>query len=489
LKAQSPRRLVAKKPDAADKKSVVAEQNARFTPTPTDDSATGDDAAARLDEVKRARLDMARRKEELKALKMAREIEALETMVATPETAETPPPDETADKEPPGKEPVAYPVAPPVPLARARRRHWGALVSFVLMVLAPLVVSAWYLTERAAPRYVSSSGFSVRTEEVGSALDLLGAVTQISGSSSSDTDILYQFIQSQELVARADEALDLRTLWAKGDPDVDPVFSYHPPGTIEDLVDYWERMVGVYSDSGTGLIDLQVQAFTPEDAQRINQFIYDESSAMINRLSAIAREDATRYAREELEQTVGQVKVARELLTRFRNETQIVDPEASIQSQMGILSSLQSQLAQTLIDLDILLQSTREGDPRVTQAQRRIEVTEARIAEERQKLGIGTKGASSPEGEAFADLVGEYERLLVDREFAEESYAAARASYDSAVAEARRQTRYLAAHVRPTIAQSAKHPELAQLLGLVALFSFLLWSILILSAYALRDRR
>ena len=450
----------------------------------TDDGKSVDsqDAANRLDEVKRERLDMARRKEELKAIKMRRELEKLEAIVGPTDDDDDAPTDAKARRA--GK---SLHVAPPVPEARSRPRHWTALFSFLLLVIAPMAAATWYLYERAAPRYVSTSGFSVRSEETGSALDLLGAVAQVSGSSSSDTDILYQFIQSQELVTRADEVLDLRAIWSKGDPDVDPIFTYHAPGTIEDLVDYWKRMVGVYSDSGTGLIDVEVQAFTPEDAQRINEFIYNESSAMINRLSAIARDDATSYAREELQATVEQVKVAREALTRFRNETQIVDPNASIQSQMGILSSLQSQLAQTLIDLDILLQTTSQGDPRVTQAQRRIEVTEARIAEERNKLGIGNSNSS--EGTAFADLVGEYERLQVDREFAEASYAASRAAFDSAVAEARRQTRYLAAHVRPTFAESAQHPKELQLLGLLFLFLFLTWSLLVLMVYALKDRR
>lgn len=456
-------------------------------------SSSEDQAASRLNVVKRERLEMAHRKEELKAIKMRQDLEKLEAKVAEPATQ--PIPIEEKPVAQPAAALVQRPHIPIVPRARTRPRHLGAMVSFLVLVVIPVLVSFWYLSERASPRYVSVSGFSVRSEEVNSAIDLLGAVTQISGSSSSDPDILYQFIQSQEMVSRADSELDLRALWAKGNPEKDPVFAYHPPGTIEDLVDYWGRMVGVYSDSGTGLIDVEVQAFTPQDAQRINQFIYDESSSMINRLSAIAREDSTRYAREELEQTVEQVKVAREALTRFRNVTQIVDPEANIQSQMGILSSLQSQLAETLIDLDILLQtSSRDTDPRVIQARRRVDVIEARIADERRNLGLGNSDAPAPgpddkDEDAFANLVGEYERLLVDREFAEQSFSAARTSYDSALAEARRQTRYLAAHVQPTMAEAAKHPQIYQMMALVGLFSFLFWSILTLTAYALRDRR
>lgn len=377
-------------------------------------------------------------------------------------------------------------VAPTVPRARLRKRHWMLYISFVFLVMAPSAISYWYLYTRAADRYVSTVSFSVRTEEIGSAIELLGGVSALSGSSTSDTDILYDFIQSQDLVRLAQEQLDLRAVWAKGDPDVDPIFSYHPPGTIEDLVSYWRRMVGVFA-SGNGLLEVQVQAFSAQEAQKIATLVYDESSALVNRLSAVAREDATGYAREELDRSVERLKVAREELTRFRNRTQIVDPSASVQSQMGLLSSLQLQLAEALINLDIVREQAGPDDPRVTQAVRKVAVIENRIALERDKLGIGTEASDG--ASAFADLVGEYERLSVDQRFAEESYTASLAAYDVAVAEARRQSRYLTAHVRPTLAEASVEPERVTLWGLVTLFAFLSWTILSLAAYALRDRR
>jgi len=382
----------------------------------------------------------------------------------------------------------AIPVMPPADLAGPRPRHWLILISFVLLTVVPTVVSAWYLWTRAADRYVSYAGFSVRTEEVSSAIDLLGGVAGLSGSSSSDPQILYAFIRSQDMVARIDARLDLRGIWARVDSSDDPVYAYHPPGTIEDMTVYWQRMVKAYNDD-SGLIDLEVQAFTAEDAHAIAAAIYDESTAMINKLSAIARADATSYAKEELDTAVSQLREARVAMTQFRNRNQIVDPTASVQSQMGLLSSLQLQLAETLIDLDILRQSASQTDPRVTQAERRVEVIRTRIAEERRKLGIGAGDSGSDDHNAFADIIGDYERLQVDLEFAEQSYTAARAAYGAATAEARRQSRYLAAHVQPTLPQRPEHPRRVTILGLVAMFAFLTWALVVLSAYALRDRR
>ncbi|WP_245848143.1 capsule biosynthesis protein [Actibacterium ureilyticum] len=374
------------------------------------------------------------------------------------------------------------PVAPPVPAGRPRRRHGLVLGSLILLVVLPAALMAGYLWRQAADQYASTLGFSVRQEESTAAFELFGGMTALSGSSSSDTDILYEFLQSQELVATLDRRLDLRGLWSR--PENDPVFAFDPPGSIEDLVDYWGRMVRVSHDSSTGLIEVRALAFDAGDAQRITQEIFAESSKMINELSDIAREDAIRYARADLDGAEARLRIARQDLTTFRNRNQIVDPTMDTQSRMGLVTTLQEQLAQALIDLDLLRQTTREADPRIKTAELKIQVIQSRIQDERDKLGAGT-GADG----AFADLVGEYERLTVDREFAEQAYTTALAAFDAARSDAQRQSRYLAAHVRPTLPEQAEYPQRLILWSVAVLFLGLIWSVMVLVGYSLRDRR
>jgi capsular polysaccharide transport system permease protein len=359
------------------------------------------------------------------------------------------------------------------------------LLSFVALVALPVAAAAVYLWMIAADQYASTVGFSVRKEDVSSPLEILGGITQLSGSSTSDTDILYEYIQSQKMVALLQQRLDLEALWSR--PEADPVFAYQPGGTIEDLVKYWSRMVKVYYDTGSGLIEIRVLAFDADDAKRIAESIFSESSDMINQLSAVARADAVRYANEELDQAVERLKQAREAITRFRNENRVVDPTADIETQAGILGTLQAQLAEAQIDLDLLDETTRASDPRITRAERRVRVIEMRIDDERRKRGI--TGSGDDNQALFSTLVGEYERLIVDREFAEQTYISALAGRDAALAEARRQSRYLAAHIEPTRAERALYPQRAVLLGLLGLFLFMIWAILVLVSYSLKDRR
>lgn len=375
---------------------------------------------------------------------------------------------------------LSYPVAG---ASRTRARHWAVVLSFAVFVALPACLWGWYLWARAADQYASHMGFSVRAEETSSAIELLGGITELSSASSTDTDILYDFLQSQALVQQIDAELDLRMIWSRVSPQQDPVFAYHAPGTIEDLVAHWRRMVQIGYDPASGLIDVRVLAFTPEEAQEIAMLITQRSSRMINMLSDAAREDAIRHARDERTRAEDRLSVARVAMTAFRNRTQIVDPTIDTQGQMGLVTNLQAQLAEALIELDLLRDTTRASDPRIEQSERRIAVIEDRIEAERAVLG------AAGDGTAFADLVDEYERLAVDVEFAQEAYTVALAAYDFALSEAQRQSRYLATHIQPTLAEAAEYPMRPMLLALGIGFLLLTWTVLVLVGYALRDRR
>lgn len=371
-----------------------------------------------------------------------------------------------------------------------KRRHWGLIFSFLLVVALPLAATIFYLTEVAVDQYSSSTGFTIRQEEGGSASDLLGGLASITGSStSSDADILYEYIQSQEIVMALDDELDLRAYYSQHWSD-DPAFSLWPDATIEDLLRFWTRVVRISYDQATGLIDLEVLAFDAETAQKISQLIVRESQQMINDLNEAARADAMRYARVDLEESLSRLKVAREALTQFRTRTQIVDPATDLQGRMGVLSNLQQQLAEALVQYDLVRGDAREGDPRVVQELRRIEVIRERIAEERRNFASADRsGETGGLSESYPDLIGEFESLSVDQEFAEETYRASLTALDAARANASRQSLYLAAYVRPTLAQSSEFPQRGMISLLVGLFLFLGWGTLTLIYYSIRDRR
>ncbi len=385
------------------------------------------------------------------------------------------------------------PVAPQVieirPMARRagmRKRHWGLALGFLLIVVTPLALVGYYLTAHATDQFASVAGFSVRQEDSPSSLEALGGLTQfVGGSTSGEADMLYEYIRSQDLVAAIDKRLHLTDHYTAPYKS-DPIFALAPGGTIENLVEYWQRVVLVSYDQNTGLINLTVLAFSPDMAQNLAREILTESQLLVNELNAASRSDSLKYAEEDLKESVSRLKAAREALVHFRTRTQIVDPESDLRGRMGVLNSLQQQLAQAMIDYDIIAQDTGPEDPRVVQALRRIEVIRERIAAERRNFAEDENIGGV---EAYPALLAEYEGLMVDREFAEETYRVSLAGLDIARSNAARQSRYLSTYVQPTLPQTAEFPRRWVIFGMAALFFVLLWSILTLMFYALRDRK
>jgi len=371
--------------------------------------------------------------------------------------------------------------------AKMRKRHGRLLYSFLGLVLVPFVAAVLYLWIVADDQYSSTTGFTVRKDEGNTASELLGGLSSLTGGAgSADGDILYEFILSLEIVKSVDAALDLRghyeAHWGS-----DPVFALKPGSSAEELLSYWQRIVRISYDQGTGLIEVRVLAYSGDMAQKIGREIVAQSQQMINALNDQARADALRYAQLDLDTAVARLKSAREALTQFRSRTKIVDPEADLQGRLGVMNNLQQQLAEALIEHDLLLQTATATDPRVAQAARRIDVIRARIRDERDTFTSDNTDTGAV-GEDYPQLIAEFEGLSVDREYAEQTYRATLAALELARANAARQSRYLAAYVQPTLPETSEFPRRFVLSGLVLLFLTLVWSIMALVYYSLRDR-
>lgn len=384
----------------------------------------------------------------------------------------------------PTKQRKQVPFAPPVPSAKWRLRHKWVAGSFVLCVLVPLVISAWYLYTRAADQYASTVAFSVRSEEPGNGLEMLGGIAELSGSGANDSDVLYDYLISQQFVGEAEQAIGLSRLWS--DPENDVIFGYNASGTIEDLLKHWRLMVDVSHDAARGIIEVRARAFSPEAAVAINNVVLQASTDLINQINGVAREDLVRYALEDLQRAKGQLATARQDLTRFRIENNIVDPMVDAAQKSSQIARLDEQLTQALIDVEMLSGNTRVGDTRLAQAEQRARVIRKRIAQER--AGISS-GANEVGRANMAQLFGEYERLVVDVEFAELRYRSSRASFDAALSETRRKTRYLAAHVHPTEPQKSMFPRRAVILSMIGGALILAWMSFVLIGFSFLDRR
>jgi capsular polysaccharide transport system permease protein len=370
----------------------------------------------------------------------------------------------------------------PLALPKLQRRHRLLIASFALIVAIPSLIAALYLMIFAANQYHSRAAFSVRSENFSGTLSALSAFTQIGSTSAPESAILYDYIRSQELMEQVDAKVDLTRIFNRAGLDFYFRLGRHP--TSEEMLRYWQSMIQVTLDQTTSILTLEVHAFTPEDAVAIAQQIIENSSGLVNRLSAIAREDTLAASAEDLAEAQDRLREASRQIRVFREENSIIDPSQDVMGQMGLLGALQSQLASVLVEKETILpQVSSDRDPRLSVIDRKIAAIRNQIAEERARV-------REPEGgnQALSAVIGQYEALRVEEEFARTTYTAAMAALEAARAEARRQSRYLAVHINPTLADDSLYPRRALLAALVFLGLFAAWSVMVLAYYNMRDR-
>jgi capsular polysaccharide transport system permease protein len=373
------------------------------------------------------------------------------------------------------------------PPARPRRRHWLVAATFFLAVIMPTLMAATYLNWTAADRYGSRVAFSIRSNQASAPLEILGAVTQLGNSSVlTDGQVLYDFIQSQQIIETVRAQLPLAAYFNRA--PLDWVFSLGEDQPVEELIDYWNRMVDVSLDPITGILTIEARAFAPAEAQAIAAAILAASADLVNRLADTAREDAVRYAAVELAGAEERLRSIRVRLREFRNLEQEVDPSQNARIAIGLVAGLEEELSQARVQLDLLSGALDDTAPRIMFLNRQIDSLLARIAAERTRLGSGLV-LGDADKRSLSEVVGEFEELVVDREFAEQSYTVALATYQQAQAEARRRHRYLAAHIEPTLSQEPQYPDRPLLIAAVFLLALAGWSILVLAGYNIRDRR
>lgn len=363
-----------------------------------------------------------------------------------------------------------------------RRRILAA--SFLICVLIPALLGAFYYAVLASDRYVSGAGFAVRGMDGGIGGDLIGAVTGLAstGSTTSDSYILLKFLKSRDLIEKLEADFPLREHY--GADSIDFLSRLDPARDIEHVVEYWASRIHTAFDSTSGIVTFEVEAFTPEDAERVATLVLSYGRELVNDLSSLARRDAVAYATSEVERAETRLRLALDALRAFRETERSIDPAGAARIQLELIGGLERQLAEIRARIAALEGSVASDAPSLRSLVRQAEALESQIAAQRSEIGVNEDGSA---GTALTGQLAAYETLEIERNFAQQTYASALSSLEKARVEADRQQRYLAVYSAPAVPQYPLYPRRA--LNTFLLFGVLtlVWGIGVLIVYAVRD--
>ncbi|MBX3566519.1 MAG: hypothetical protein KF914_00580 [Rhizobiaceae bacterium] len=380
----------------------------------------------------------------------------------------------------PAVEETVQPAAAPV--RKLRRLGW-AKISFMLAVLLPVVLVGLYYAFVASDHYRSEMRFSVRGTEK-SGLETLG-LTALPGASTQAADayIVIDYIHSTQILLDIKQKLgiDVRRYFAG--PEIDPVYRIDADMPLEEFVYYWRWMIDASYNSTTSITTFQVTAFSSPDATAIAQAVLNVSNQLVNDLSTKARLQLISTAQSEVTRTEDRLIEARQAVAAFRDREQTANPTMVAESDQVIIQGLEKTLIELKSRRAALLSTVDPNSPSVR-------VLDRQIASYTTELDLKRRGMGSGQGTGANNLstqLNEYNALALEQEFAEKAYTSALSSLETSQAEARRQDRYFAIAVEPTVPDVALYP-LRIINTIIAFFALCVaWLIGYLVVQAVRD--
>ena len=322
-----------------------------------------------------------------------------------------------------------------------------------------------------------------------SPLDLLG-LAALPGTTSQTPDayIVVDYMKSTQVLSDIQDRLgiDVRVFFSR--ENIDPVYRIDPQMPLAEFIDYWNWMTNADFNSTTAIATFTVRAFRADDAAVITNAVLQLSSQLVNDLATEARVQLIASARDEVERTEERLKQARQVVRQFRDREQAIDPQQQAQTGQELLMGLERELVELKTRRTALLATVSVESPSVRVINRQIEALEGEIQQQLARFGSGGEG-DSVRRRNLSDVVNEYSELIVEQEFAEKAYTSALSSLETSQAEARRQERYFAIVVKPTLPEGALYPEriLNTLLAIALLL--IVWLLVYLLVQAVRDHR
>nr|WP_319486575.1 hypothetical protein [uncultured Cohaesibacter sp.] len=363
-----------------------------------------------------------------------------------------------------------------------KRRIFTKLSALIVIIL-PTIVAATYFMLIASNLYAVETRFSVRGANNVVSSDILGLVTGTTGSGSTTADsyILMDYLVSRPMLEKLESQIDLFEVY--GGEHADFVAALHRDAPMEDVVEYWKKMISISYDTTSQIIVIEVKAFTPENAVLVAKKVLSLSEELVNNLSEQERVDALRQSNAELILKQAELKEIRRQVRDFRDREKIIDPSKTAESQIETLSGLEQEIAKAEAELRAKSKYLDETAPSLQMLRTRIASMRSQITQERSKISEEGGG----DQQSISQLIQTYRDLLMDQEFAEKAVTSAMVAVEKARLEASSRQRYLVTFVEPLMPEISLYPKRLMNILVTFLVSALAWAIGILVFYSVRD--
>ncbi len=351
---------------------------------------------------------------------------------------------------------------------------------FWLIALIAILIATVYWGLLATDRYVSRAHVVLQSPEINPAS--LNVSSLLSGTSGSgDLLLLKDHLESVNMVRKLDEKLDLRSHYTQTEIDwLSRLDGKDVP--IETFYEYMQGMITIHFDDYAQLLQVRVQAYTPQMAQAITEALLEEGEKHMNLMGQRLAQEQVEFIDQQAKQLEERLFNARDAILEYQNENGLVAPTQTVEAIFTTVSRLQAELA--LLEARIKSQQSYQSDtsPEVRRLRNEAKALERQIEIEQNKL-------ARESGDSLNRVSAEYETLEMRAKFALELYSNALTALETTRVEASRKLKQISVLEYPTLPEFPTRPDRLYNVTVFAIMALLIAGILHLIVSVVRDHR
>lgn len=372
----------------------------------------------------------------------------------------------------------------------ARKMRLGVRsVSFLLLSVIPTAFFAAYLYVFAADQYVSEFRFTIQHSQpvISDTRSALGGLLSdgFAALAIPESESAVGYIDSRQIIDDLPHSIDLKQIYATDRADW--WWRLEGDAPAEDVLRYWNRMVSAVFDLTSGIVTVDVRAFSPDDAVRVAREVQAQTERMVNAVSDRSHKDAEVYARQLVDEAEARLRKAELALRDFRNSNTVLTPELAASISAKLESQLRDQIAETQAQIELFrLQGVGDAAPRVVVLRNRLNTLRGQLDQQIAQITRANPEAQAG-GRPLASAISDYDSLETELKISTAFYQGAIEALAMARAKVEQQGVYLGTFIQPARPESSTFPRRARWLAIFFVASVFTWALALLFGSSIRD--
>lgn len=343
---------------------------------------------------------------------------------------------------------------------------------FTFTVFIPTFMAILYYGIFASDIYISESKIVIRNSEqkVVSGLDSVLQSTGFGGSNN-DAYIVKDYILSRDALMKLNKDMHFKDIYQDDSISIfDRFDGFGINDSFEALYEYYQKYTEDTIDPQSFILTISVRSFNPDNAKNINEYLIKISEDLVNKLNERMIKDTVGLAEKEAKKSLDKFKEISSKLSKYRDTKSIFDPTQQSIIQLQLISKLQDELIATKTQLSQIKTIAPES-PQIVLMQTKIKNLESDIAKETSKIVGGGK-------DSFSGKMSEYDKLVLEKEFAAKQLAMSLAALEQAKNEAIKKQLYLEKVAMPNLPDYPLEPYRIKNIFIIFVLGLISWGIL-----------